>query len=103
MRNVKAQWRLFEQTSIDTKDLDDISELWTQIKDLKLPMVQYTAPEVVSGMQYIAYALDIAKNKNPELNPNLPLLPPVFLDKLYFQRTFFQTLRGYDVINYHLF
>ena len=56
LRAVKAQWRLFEQTSIDTKDLDDIPELWPQIKDLKLPLVQYTAREVVSGMQYIAYA-----------------------------------------------
>ena len=56
LREVKAQWRLFEQTSIDTKNLDDIPELWPQIKDLKLPLVQYTAREVVSGMQYIAYA-----------------------------------------------
>ena len=223
LRNVKAQWRLFEQTSIDTKDLGDIPELWLQIKDLKLPLVQYTAREVVSGMQYIAYAQErsliyatlfakriishliacgvnlnncrfqtdngsefigswnaqndssftttvtaveglehttippgahtwqadvetvhrliedefyevesfqnrndflkkattynlwfnvarknrykgnrtpwkIAKEKIPKLNPNLPILPPVFLDKLYFQRTSFVTSGGYDVI-----
>ena len=56
LRAVKAQWRLFEQTCMDTKDLDDIPELWPQIRCLGLPKVQYTAREVVSGMQFIAYA-----------------------------------------------
>ena len=56
LRAIKAQWKLFEQTSIDTKDLDDIPELWPQIKALGLPKVQYTAREVTSGMMFIAYA-----------------------------------------------
>jgi len=56
LRAVKAQWRLFEQTCMDTKDLDDIPELWPQIRRLGLPTVQYTAREVVSGMQFIAFA-----------------------------------------------
>ena len=40
LRAVKARWRLFEQTCLDTKDLDDIPELWPQIRGLKLPQVQ---------------------------------------------------------------
>ena len=56
LRAVKAQWGLFEQTCMDTKDLHDIPELWPQIRGLGLPKVQYTAREVVSGMQFIAYA-----------------------------------------------
>jgi hypothetical protein len=51
----KAQWRLFEQTCLDTKDLTDIPELYPQIMRLTLPKVQYTAREVVSGLQFIAY------------------------------------------------
>lgn len=56
LRAVKKQWRLFEQTCIDTKDLKDIPELWPQIQRYQLPLVQYTAREVVSGWQFIAYA-----------------------------------------------
>jgi len=56
LRKIKANWKLFEQTSIDTKDLDDIPELWPQIRALGLPKVQYTAREVTSGMMFIAYA-----------------------------------------------
>jgi transposase len=56
LRAVKAKWRLFEQICWDTKDLIDIPEFWPQIKALKLPKVQYTAREVVSGNQYIAFA-----------------------------------------------
>ena len=56
LRSVKALWRLFEQLSIDTKDLEDIPELWPQIRALGLPKIQYTAREVVSGMQFLGYA-----------------------------------------------
>lgn len=56
LRAVKAQWRLFEQTCMDTKDLVDIPELWPQIRALSLPKVQYTAREVVSGLHFVAYA-----------------------------------------------
>jgi transposase len=56
LRAVKAAWKLFEQTCIDTKDLIDIPELWPQIRKLNLPRVQYTAREVVSGLHFIAYA-----------------------------------------------
>jgi len=56
LRAVKAGWRLFEQICIDTKDLNDIPEFWTPARLLQLPIVQYTARDVVSGLQFIAYA-----------------------------------------------
>jgi len=56
LREVKRRWRLFEQTSIDTKELCDIPELWPQAQRHHLPLYQYTAREVTSGWQYIAYA-----------------------------------------------
>ena len=56
LREIKSKWRLFEQVEIDTKNLDDIPELWTQIQRLSLPKIQYTFREVVSGLQFIAFA-----------------------------------------------
>lgn len=55
LRKMKAQWRLFEQTDLDTKALYDIPEYWLQMKRYHLPLYQYTAREVVSGLQFIAY------------------------------------------------
>lgn len=62
LRAVKAQWRLFEQTCLDTKDLIDIPELWPQLQRWHLPKVQYTAREVVTGLQFIAFADERALN-----------------------------------------
>jgi len=56
LREIKAKWKAFEQISFDTKDLIDIPELWPQIRILRLPKVQYTARDVSSGIQFIAYA-----------------------------------------------
>jgi len=56
LREIKAKWRLFEQMCIDTNDLQDIPELWSQIRALRLPKIQYTAREVTSGMLFIGYA-----------------------------------------------
>jgi transposase len=56
LREVKRRWRLFEQTSIDTKELGDIPELWPQMQRHRLPLYQYTAREVTSGWHYVAYA-----------------------------------------------
>lgn len=56
LRAVKAAWRLFEQTDIDTKHLYDIPEYWPQMRGLGLPKYQYTAREVVSGLQFLGYA-----------------------------------------------
>ena len=53
---LKATWALFQQISADTKDLDDIPHYWPQLKALHLPAVQYTAREVRSGLQFLAFA-----------------------------------------------
>jgi transposase len=53
---IKATWRLFQQISADTKDLDDIPHYWPQAQHLDLPIVQYTAREVRSGLLFWAFA-----------------------------------------------
>jgi len=53
---VKAPWRLFQQISADTKDLRDIPRYWPQMQRRPLPAVQYTAREVRSGLQFLAFA-----------------------------------------------
>ena len=41
---------------LNTKTLYDIPEYWVQMRKHRLPRYQYTAREVVSGLQFIAYA-----------------------------------------------
>ncbi len=53
---VKATWRLFQQISADTKDLDDIPLYWAQAQRHRLPLIQYTAREVRSGLLFLAFA-----------------------------------------------
>lgn len=53
---VKATWRLFQQLSADTKDLKDIPQFWPQAQRLGLPLIQYTAREVRSGLLFLAFA-----------------------------------------------
>lgn len=53
---VKATWAPFQQISADTKDLDDILHYWPQMKARGLPAVQYTAREVRTGLQFLAFA-----------------------------------------------
>ena len=62
LRAVKAAWRLFEQTDIDTKHLYDIPEYWSQMRRMGLPKYQYTAREVVSGLQFLGYADECCLN-----------------------------------------
>jgi len=52
----KRSWALFQQISADTKDLKDIPRYWPQMQARGLPAVQYTAREVRSGLQFLAYA-----------------------------------------------
>ncbi len=52
----KATWRLFQQISADTKDLFDIPHYWPQMRARSLPRVQYTARDVRSGLQFLAFA-----------------------------------------------
>jgi hypothetical protein len=56
LAEVKAAWRLFQQISADTKDLDDIPHYWPQAQARRLPLIQYTAREVRSGLVFLAYA-----------------------------------------------
>jgi len=53
---LKAIWRLGQQISTDTKDLDDIPHYWPQMQARGLPTIRYTAREVRSGLQFLAYA-----------------------------------------------
>src|SRR5712692_3492922 len=53
---IKATWRLFQQISADTKDLDDIPHFWPQAQARGLPVVQYTARDVRSGLLFLAFA-----------------------------------------------
>ena len=52
----KATGRLFQQISADTKDLGDIPRFWPPAQRLRLPLVEYTAREVRSGLLFLAFA-----------------------------------------------
>jgi hypothetical protein len=56
LAHIKAQWALFQQISADTKDLDDIPRYWRQAQLLHLPLIQYTAREIRSGLLFWAFA-----------------------------------------------
>jgi len=60
LRDIKKRWKFCQQIDFDTKDLDDIPELWPQIQRYNLPIVQYTARDVSTGLQFIAYAQERA-------------------------------------------
>ncbi len=56
LAHIKAQWALFQQISADTKDLDDIPRYWQQAQRLHLPLIQYTAREIRSGLLFWSFA-----------------------------------------------
>jgi len=56
LRAVKATWAVFSKFCHDTKDLDDIPHYWPQAKALGLPVIQYTAREVRTGLTFADYA-----------------------------------------------
>lgn len=56
LRELKKQFKLFEQVMEDTKDLLDIPEYWIQTKMLNLPKVQYTFREVSCGILFMGFA-----------------------------------------------
>jgi transposase len=56
LAHIKARWALFQQISADTKDLDDIPHYWPQAQRLSLPLIQYTAREVRSGLLFWSFA-----------------------------------------------
>ena len=55
-QGIKAAARLFQQISADTKDLGDIPRFRRQAQRLRLPLVEYTAREVRSGLLFLAFA-----------------------------------------------
>jgi len=58
---IKKQWPLFGQLTVDTKYLTDLPLYWPQMKRLRLPRYQYTVREVVSGMTFVGYGDEISK------------------------------------------
>jgi transposase-like protein len=56
LAHIKTRWALFQQISADTKDLDDIPRYWPQAQALGLPVIQYTARDVRSGLLFWAFA-----------------------------------------------
>ena len=56
LREIKKEWRLFQQIAEDTKDLHDIPEYYWQMMSLKLPKVLYTSRDVTDGLTYICFA-----------------------------------------------
>lgn len=59
LREVKKQWRLFQQIDIDTKDLCDIPEYWVPMRHRMLPRYQYTAREVTTGLLFLGYSSEL--------------------------------------------
>lgn len=58
LREIKEQYRLFEQISVDTKYLSDIPNYWPQMRTMGLPKYQYTARDVRSGMLFLGYSTE---------------------------------------------
>jgi len=60
LREIKKQYKLFELTCEDTKDLKDIPEYWPQMKSKNLPKHQYTIREVSCGIQFLGYSNELS-------------------------------------------
>jgi len=60
LRQLKKKWPLWQQLSVDTKDLMDMPEYWLQTRCIDLPTYQYTAREVTSGALFLAYADELS-------------------------------------------
>ena len=56
LAHIKSTWRIFQQISADTKDLNDIPRYWPQAQAFHLPAVEYTARDVRSGLLFWAFA-----------------------------------------------
>ena len=60
LREVKKRFYLFQQSCEDTKDLTDIPEYWPQMKQLRLPAVQYTYREVSCGILFLGFSDELS-------------------------------------------
>jgi len=56
LREVKKQWKLFQQVCEDIKYLNDIPEYYFQMMARGLPRFQYTARDVTSGLLFLGFA-----------------------------------------------
>lgn len=56
LRKVKKQFKLFQMSMEDTKDLMDIPEYYIQARLLDLPKVQYSFREVSCGIMFLGFA-----------------------------------------------
>lgn len=56
LREIKKEFKLFEQMGEDTKDLSDIPEYWLPMKTLNLPQWQYTFREISCGPLFLGFA-----------------------------------------------
>ena len=56
LREVKKQFKLFERSCEDTKDLYDIPEYWIQMKHKRLPKVQYSFREISCGIFFSGFS-----------------------------------------------
>lgn len=80
LRVKKAEMRAFEKMQVDTKDLQDIPEYYTQMVMYKLPKFKYTARDMATGAAFFAYA-----NENNTTYAGI------------FARLVIQHLRGYGI------
>jgi transposase-like protein len=60
LREVKKQWKLFQQICEDTKYLNDIPEYYLQMMARGLPRFQYTARDVTSGLLFLGFAQELS-------------------------------------------
>ena len=60
LREIKRQWRVFQQITADTKDLCDMPEYWLQAQVRGLPNHQYTARDVSTGALFLAYSNELS-------------------------------------------
>ena len=58
LRNVKKKWKLFQQIDVDVKHLNDIPNYFIPMKKFNLPIYQYTARDVTSGLVFWAFAYE---------------------------------------------
>ena len=56
LREKKAQMRAFEKMQVDTKDLKDIPEYYSQMVIYGLPKFKYTARDMATGAAFFAFA-----------------------------------------------
>lgn len=60
LREIKRNWDLWQQISMDTKVLSDLPEYWLQARAKGLPLYQYTARDVSTGALFLAFADELS-------------------------------------------